>query len=360
MNELIQSLKSYIIISLQDLTNIKNTIASNYKHLSSIERAEILSLAIHTHLDKHLIGIDADYKEALRFNILENTLAKHVYLINRHDVFESIFELDLPEATRVGLAETWLSETVQIPVPRWALEDFLYSRSPYIKQQNPKIETTSKGERRYQMPTPVNYIRFNRTLKKHFLKFAVGLLLLISFFSLKFMFFDDFDNGTRTSYASFSSSKTQGIELDFFKSEFDFKYKAFDYFKVKYYISTTRDGLIGDSDHFNQILHKAYINDIDPLLLLAIIGQEQAFVPNTEVAQTQIINNPYNVFHSWEVYNTNLRDSTQIAINTIKNRLAIKPLGISPFEWLNHTYAEDQAWHVGVKSIYEHLVLIGR
>ena len=360
MNELIQSLKSYIIISLQDLTHIKNTIASNYKHLSSVERAEILSLAIHTHLDKHLIGIDADYKEALRFNILENTLAKHVYLISRHDVFESILGLDLPESTRVGLAETWLSETVQIPVPRWALEDFLYSRSPNIRQNSSKVESTFNNEWRYKMPRPLTYDRFNRSLQKHFLKFAMGLFLLISVFSIKSFVFDGLNIADRPSNASFSSTQNPDFEIDFFKSDATFEYRPFDYFKVKYYISNTRDGLIGDSDHFNQILHKAYINDIDPLLLLAIIGQEQAFVPNTEVAQTQIINNPYNVFHSWKVYNTNLRDSTQVAINTIKNRLAIKPMGISPFEWLNHTYAEDQAWHVGVKSIYEHLVLIGR
>jgi hypothetical protein len=139
-----------------------------------------------------------------------------------------------------------------------------------------------------------------------------------------------------------------------------FRFESFDYYAVKHYILNTRNGLIGTSEQFNQIIHEAYLNDIDPLLLFAIIGQEQAFVQDNSNYSAKILNNPYNVYHSWMEYNTTLRDSTQIAINTIKNRLNKAPFSASAFKWLNMTYAEDTNWHTGVRLIYTHLVSIGR
>jgi len=355
MNELLQSLKSYIILSLQDLTNIKNSIGTKYAHLSSSERAEILAMAIHTHLDKHLIGIDDQHKETMRLNILEATLAKHIYYISRHDVFEAIFELDINESAKVGLAETWLVETVQIPVPRWALEDYLYN-----KMHVPRRNLMPKKKPLFHLSNRFNYEVFNHWMQRNLLKIAITALIIFSFISILNWIDQPNQKATPSSIVKFESKDMLDYDLVLLHSDTKFEYESFDYFKIKYYISITRDGLIGDSNHFNQIIHKAYINNIDPLLLFAIIGQEQSFVPNSEIEQAKIINNPYNVFHSWQAYNTNLRDSTQIAINTIKNRLASKPYGISPFQWLGQTYAEDIAWPVGVESIYEQLVSIGR
>lgn len=83
-------------------------------------------------------------------------------------------------------------------------------------------------------------------------------------------------------------------------------------------------------------------------------------MPLDAAYRDKIIHNPYNVYHSWVDYNTNLVDATQIAINTIKSRLKTKPSNTSSFEWLNLIYAEDPNWHLGVKAMYNHLCVIGR
>ncbi|MDG0812913.1 hypothetical protein [Cohnella rhizosphaerae] len=75
---------------------------------------------------------------------------------------------------------------------------------------------------------------------------------------------------------------------------------------------------------------------------------------------TQIANNPFNVFHSWETYNTNIRDSSGIAAKLLAKLVSGVPDGEEPFAWMNRTYAEDPHWSDGVRAIYGKLVSIGR
>lgn len=370
MDDLIASLKAYIILSLQDLSNIKETIAERYLHLSSVERAEILALAIHNHLSKHLKGVDDAFIDTLMHQILSETLAKHVYTISRHDVFQSIFQLDLNEETRVGLAETWLSESAQILVPRWALESYVKenvtftSDKPALKS-NPVPIVTSQRQFKLQDYVGALYTDLNHFMAKHVTAVAVVLFVIsIVAFTSYIGHLPQIRKNTPSSFA-LEISQIQNFEslgkITLATENMDaFRYQTFDYFAVKNYILLQRNGSIGNAEHYNLVIQLARLNDIDPLLLFAIIGHEQAFVPMDAIHRERIIRNPYNVYHSWLEYNTNLVDSTQIAINTIKLRLDKKPLDVAAFEWLNMTYAEDPNWHVGVNAIYNHLINIGR
>lgn len=424
MNELIITLRSYIILSFQDLTNIKNTIQKRYHNLSSTERAQVLSMAVHNLLDKHLSGVEDQYRESLKLEILANTLVKHIYDINRFDIFDSILKLDLDEETRLSLAENWLSESVQSPVPRWALENYLMDQyqfsdlsnaentnysSPIFNNDSPtlnfpkpielNIHGTSKIRFSKSWRNRLSYEAINRFIARNFVVVALLIILglsttLILSWVLKPQVISPTINlTTHIDYKTYhgictldqvylmalSNNQTEIIQVGENKEKTlsivtekkshpfgltsqlrFFKYSTFDYFKVKAYISGARNGLIGKSEHFNEVVYLSFINDIDPLLLLAIIGQEQAFIPADNLQSNEIINNPYNVYHSWTEYNTTLRESTQIAINTIKNRLSSAPKNISPFLWLNQTYAEDPNWNNGVRLIYVHLLSIGR
>jgi len=139
-----------------------------------------------------------------------------------------------------------------------------------------------------------------------------------------------------------------------------YHYQKIDYFGLQSYLKNEKDSLLSNRVYYNTILNYAAITDIDPLLLFAIIGQEQGFVPSSSPYSNQIINNPFNVYHSWVTYNTTIGDSTLIAIATIKNRLNTLPPNENPIKWVNLTYAEDQAWHIGVNTIYGHLANISR
>ena len=406
MTQLLNTLKSYIILSLNDLTHIKDTIARRYGHMTSTERAEILSMAIHNHLNKHLDGIDDAHKETLKLTILSQTFAKHRYSITRLNIFDAILDLELDDAIKTDLAESWLSESAQLSVPRWTVEDYVALKRIQLETVAHPINTDEHVPYNFQkiaedsvqdIDQPV-YFDDSEKYEKKESRYSVGIfaiVLLVLIFATPTYFFlksayksNPVQNITLTSEIGsiehYGLSLLGGIHLiariDGYKSgervnltlekkRFDFglmrktdafRFESFDYYAVKHYILNTRNGLIGTSEQFNQIIHEAYLNDIDPLLLFAIIGQEQAFVQDNSNYSAKILNNPYNVYHSWMEYNTTLRDSTQIAINTIKNRLNKAPFSASAFKWLNMTYAEDTNWHTGVRLIYTHLVSIGR
>ena len=107
---------------------------------------------------------------------------------------------------------------------------------------------------------------------------------------------------------------------------------------------------------------KAY--DVNPALLVAITGQEEAFVPSYWSSAPQIRKNPFNVYYSWKWTAMNhpswtLVDTAQIAANTVRHKLSVPPpMGEDPFTWLNDPhnpwglYATDRHWSVGVKWFF--------
>lgn len=135
------------------------------------------------------------------------------------------------------------------------------------------------------------------------------------------------------------------------------QHKAIDEAALKRFFES-RSVLVGESPYFEIILEVSNHYGLNPLLMFAITGQEQGFVPKTHERALEIINNPYNVYVSWQLYNTDLEDSASIAAVTIINQMKTLPEGEDPIYWLNQRYAEDQGWHKGVKNILETLEAI--
>lgn len=99
--------------------------------------------------------------------------------------------------------------------------------------------------------------------------------------------------------------------------------------------------------------------DVNPALLVAITGQEQGFVPVNTPDEALILNNPFNVYHSWQDYNTNLADASDIAANTVAHKLSTPPpQGENAIQWINDPnnpwgiYAQDHNWSYGVQDIF--------
>ena len=66
-------------------------------------------------------------------------------------------------------------------------------------------------------------------------------------------------------------------------------------------------------------------------------------------------NNPFNVYHSWEDFSTNISESSQITARTIVNLSKDRPEEVDPIHWINRKYAEDGNWWQGVSSIFNQL-----
>jgi len=68
-----------------------------------------------------------------------------------------------------------------------------------------------------------------------------------------------------------------------------------------------------------------------------------------------MINNPYNIYRSWQLYNTDFDEATRIASRTILTLSEDRPLGEDPVKWINRKYAEDSNWHLGVNAFLNEL-----
>ena len=138
------------------------------------------------------------------------------------------------------------------------------------------------------------------------------------------------------------------------------KYADINQFALKKYLDT-RNSLIREEPYFSSVIAAAEEFDINPLLLFAILGQEQGFVPKDNKYAYEIANNPFNVFGSWRKYNTDIEDSAKIAAKTVVNLSKDRPEEENPIKWINLRggeggYAEDEKWWEGVESIFNKLL----
>ncbi len=135
------------------------------------------------------------------------------------------------------------------------------------------------------------------------------------------------------------------------------QYKGIDEEALKIWLQRN-ERLLGEEPHFSTVLTVAEVYDINPLLMFAITGQEQSFVPIDHEYADQMINNPFNVYGSWETYNTDLEDSASIAAVTVLNASEGRPEDEDPVVWINQKYAEDPNWATGVTMILEQLEIV--
>ncbi|MBD3918976.1 glucosaminidase domain-containing protein [Paenibacillus sp. PR3] len=129
------------------------------------------------------------------------------------------------------------------------------------------------------------------------------------------------------------------------------QYREIDLERLAEYLNS-KNSLLAEKKYMEPIIAAADEFGIDPLLLFAITGQEQAFVPRDHDRAMEIVNNPFNVFHSWKEYNTTIKQSARIAARTIVSASKNRPEEIDPFTWINIKYAEDEKWAKGVRSIW--------
>ncbi|MFZ5592185.1 MAG: hypothetical protein ACOY81_10315 [Bacillota bacterium] len=99
--------------------------------------------------------------------------------------------------------------------------------------------------------------------------------------------------------------------------------------------------------------------NINPLLLLAITGQEQSFVPSHWPNAEQMLKNPWNVYGSWQDYAPGYERAAMIAARTVNCLSSGCPPGMNPIRWINNRYAEDTGWWKGVSIFFDQLLKVG-
>lgn len=130
------------------------------------------------------------------------------------------------------------------------------------------------------------------------------------------------------------------------------RYRDIDQDKLALFLES-RQSMLRMEPYRGAILDAARAFDIHPLLLFAITGQEQGFVNEDHKHAKEIANNPFNVYHSWQEFNTTIEHSAAIASRTIVRLSRERPAELDPVQWINREYAEDPNWHVGVNKLFE-------
>lgn len=199
---------------------------------------------------------------------------------------------------------------------------------------------------------------------------AIAVLLMVSLYmephfyleKRQDVFFVDANEGLNDKYMSlktkvFQSLIRSGIEPDSTLSDElhpDLKYVEVSKEALQNWLKG-QHSMLAEEPFITEILATARRYDVNPLLLIAIAGQEQLYVPLESQNANKMVNNPFNVFGSWQKYNTNIRDSSRLAASLIISAGKNRPAYMDPILWLNRVYAKDPNWWKGVDQIYTKL-----
>lgn len=394
MEPLIEHLKKWLIISYKDILELKHHIAEQY---APQDRAKILSKKVHDRLDMHLKGLSLQEMTYIKRDLIMRTLVDNHRDIYRYDILEIITEQShLTTSERIQLTKIWFQQNTDLHVEEDMIIALLetFPTGTSLDPLNATASSPADGQSIAQNMTLFQRLRtlFSLRLKtlpiKHVLFLSVlclGMIFakigvdhvspvnikmapapLIIQRDLPLRYSPITTNRIRLIKAieiddhMIISLTYRTIPYDKMRLYQSFHYVPLNYIALRNYLLLERQSTLVNDTYLNEIIILAKLNDIDPLLLLAIIGQEQGFVPMTSTLHETIVNNPYNVYHSWQNYNTSLLDTTQIAINLLKKRLSEKPAYTSPLTWVNIIYAEDPNWSTGVTLIYDKLNEVAR
>lgn len=305
------------ILTKNDILKIRQAINNKHIDKTNKERAKILSITIHSILGEHLIGIEDNIKNEINVSLLKNTI------FNNKD---SISYLDMYETITSNKFKCNISEN-----------DIKFFEKNLIENSS---QTNISKPHSNKLILLFIYLLFVFTLTYGYKKVSSYV------FSNKVQNINNINLESLISKAENNNSSNLPCY---------FKYIEIDKEKLKRFL-TNKNSLLSEEPYFSSIINSSKEFNLNPLILFAITGQEQSFVPKTGKHSKKIVNNPYNVFHSWMEYNTDIIDSSKIACRTVINLCEDRPQGEDPFQWINRKYAEDKNWYKGVRSIYNDLV----
>lgn len=400
MREIEQGLKAKKIINHGDIYVLREYIRKKYPGAGLKERAAILANAVHCIIDRHIQEFDEDYRVQIRMSLLKKAVLKNHYEVDACDVFRICLLARNNKEEHLETFTRWVNRQQETPVSM----ETLLSLSSKVRQHAgdlsdidldlfpDRLEETEAESSKGKEPQlvdkgPLGILDIQGTasevgdqlanvrgtafdvveqsnkvqqlvlgfvdklgVKERLLPRVLVASLVISgvlvFQPLKSILSPSFGSTVRVKEVNKSVAATPLPE--------DLKYKPIDIIKLRQYL-TDRNSVLADEPYLMAIIQAAEEFNINPLLLFAITGQEQSFVPRTDKDARIIANNPFNVYHSWKEYNTNIRDSARIAAMTVINLSENRPEAVDPIFWINRKYAEDKNWWIGVSRFFKDL-----
>lgn len=404
MNYFVDELKEKKIINKEDIETLKNYINKKYIEITSEKRADMLSKTIHNILDTSLEGLPQEYKKNIKLNTLKNTFLKNKSSIFMYDLFNSCIEEKNLKSDFKNELLKWVNSHVQNRIAEDDLDCYINGISDSSNTPTEVVDIAAATERLSSQAVGVNNIDYKIsdeeiptgyehennlfTIKSKDYTFTFKTFLsslksmkrnkqlfiaitIISIFAIQivgqtFCHKNIFKNAL--SYIHISQKDNgaleeliEGNDSEDYKTKFPnthlpeyMRYKKIDEDKLKAFLNK-RDSLLSKDPYFSTLLSTAKEFNLNPIVLFAITGQEQSFVPRKGKNAYKIANNPFNVYHSWQEYNTDIKDSSRIAARTVINLAKGRPKDKDPFLWIGKEYAEDKNWGSGVRAVFKEI-----
>ncbi|MCD9020962.1 hypothetical protein [Cohnella silvisoli] len=335
------------LLSPTDINVIRRYVHTKYAPLPGDRRAEIVADAIRRTLQQRLPNIPADLKNRMTDKLISDCLLGEQREVKPGDVLDLCAEFDYDGADHSErLLEPILSWVNERSPGRWSPEQL---SSRLTRRNVQKLEWDLEGDLSVASGRPFPLFRLRI---RHVGAWISAVIICATVVGLYISLSKPQPQQQLQQEVSSTTPQIAAAprQMDLGMPQ-QLRYTDIDTKALKQYLRN-RDALLAEEPYFDAIVNSAREYDIHPLLLFAITGQEQGFVPKSKKNAEEIANNPFNVFHSWEDYNTNIRDSSQVAAKLIAKLGKSRPEGHEPFVWFNKTYAEDPAWSDGVRSIF--------
>ncbi len=375
MREVLENLKNNQILYNQNILDIKSAILVKYPHFSPKEAAFTFAGMVHKIVDKHITEFEPAIQTEIKSNLFQTAVKNDNFDLSAYDVLMACSKMDLNNKQHLDDLTSWMNTKQNIPVS--AHEVMQVAK----KLQNPTDYVTAS----VLWPAPLEtflsvYVQSDFLLKfKSFMQFIwlklqnkrkvqIGLfasLVGICTLTLGLQFgasrmYEQADNSTVSSLHVIERIplpeplQVTNKPIKEHPMPSYLHYKEIDTHALRNWLSG-RNSILAEEPYFGSMLEVAKEYDINPLLLFAITGQEQSFVPKSHQKALKMANNPFNVYGSWQSFNTDISDTSRIAAKTLLNLSKERPQDEDPIKWINRKYAEDPDWHIGVSQIYQKL-----
>lgn len=357
----IEELKEKNVLSRQDIEKIRDRIQEMKAEESEEMKAKFLAGAVQKQYLLFLAQFEAEKREAIYKQLLAETAKQHFEKTSGYDVFTYFVEASKMEEQEVQTLQRWVNHHTksQVDVATLRKNALIKRRIKEVKREEGKglsdrLRLTKTWAMAFWKKISIKRPSFRRW-HAYGIEILLFILLLLEIWRLFFFLPGSVPKEeTMPSLAGIQTADFYyvGFNPGIFEKEVNtYGFREYDHEKLKTYL-TNHNSFLADDQYYDTIVYACRFSDMDPLLLFAIIGQEQGFVPQHEEYASQIINNPYNVFGSWKKYNTTFSDATYIAIRTVHRSLKAREEGEDAFWAINKVYAEDQNWHKGVSFFY--------
>lgn len=390
--EFVAELKQFEVLQSNQIISFRKYIQKKYPTASRQQRSIILADAIDKVIDNYIQDFNKEIRDQVKHEVLQRAVITDNYNICGSDIFRAcLFIKDTGDNFNVSLIN-WLNEKCNNPIEEKYI-DILLTKvvNSYNEYSNYELDSIigksiinleDDGDNPTMEIDPTSFrelfvVRVRLTYKylkgkisrqyvlDHILVTSLMLITLLN--SNQYvvgqdkyitvnpqMILAELQYKERNNEASLTQENTHQENNVDERLMPVLGYRQIDENSLINVLSK-RGSLLSVEPYFSSIIQASHEYDINPLLLFAITGQEQSFVPENAKNARLIANNPFNVYGSWQIYNTNILDSARIAAKLVATLSENRPLSIDPIVWINTKYAEDKRWHIGVTKLLEEL-----